>query len=150
MKTCPVCHARCFEDMDVCYGCLHRFGQGDPALVEGFDELAECIVEPVVAAVRESGGVSGAGAGANRPDDVRPAVVRADGGCCAGEGFVAGANGEAAGGPIADGAAEPAERVKATVHPSKGMHGTMVVRIEIPASMFRMSAREPAPEAPRR
>lgn len=24
-KECPVCHALCFSDMDVCYGCLHRF-----------------------------------------------------------------------------------------------------------------------------
>lgn len=25
MKTCPVCQATCFDDMDVCYGCMHRF-----------------------------------------------------------------------------------------------------------------------------
>jgi hypothetical protein len=25
MKTCPVCKARCFDDMEICYGCLHRF-----------------------------------------------------------------------------------------------------------------------------
>ena len=25
MKTCPVCKARCFDDMDICYGCMHRF-----------------------------------------------------------------------------------------------------------------------------
>lgn len=25
LKECPVCHARCFADMDVCYGCLHSF-----------------------------------------------------------------------------------------------------------------------------
>lgn len=30
MKTCPICHATCFDDMDVCYGCLHRFGEGEP------------------------------------------------------------------------------------------------------------------------
>lgn len=24
-KECPVCHARLFSDMDVCYGCLHSF-----------------------------------------------------------------------------------------------------------------------------
>lgn len=28
LKECPVCHARCFEDMDVCYGCLHSFERG--------------------------------------------------------------------------------------------------------------------------
>ncbi|WP_283169748.1 hypothetical protein [Curtanaerobium respiraculi] len=36
MKICPVCKARCFDDMDVCFGCMHRFdddeetGQGEP------------------------------------------------------------------------------------------------------------------------
>lgn len=25
MKICPICHARCFDDMDVCYGCMHHF-----------------------------------------------------------------------------------------------------------------------------
>ncbi len=25
IKECPICHARCFADMDVCYGCLHVF-----------------------------------------------------------------------------------------------------------------------------
>ena len=27
IKGCPVCHARCFADMDVCYGCLHVFSE---------------------------------------------------------------------------------------------------------------------------
>lgn len=27
MKVCPVCKARAFDDMEVCYGCLHRFGE---------------------------------------------------------------------------------------------------------------------------
>lgn len=25
MKICPVCSARCFEDMEICFGCMHRF-----------------------------------------------------------------------------------------------------------------------------
>lgn len=25
VKTCPVCGARCFSDMDTCYNCLHSF-----------------------------------------------------------------------------------------------------------------------------
>lgn len=29
MKTCPVCGARCFDDMEVCYGCLHDFTRED-------------------------------------------------------------------------------------------------------------------------
>lgn len=28
-KECPVCHARCFADMPVCYGCLHVFAEGE-------------------------------------------------------------------------------------------------------------------------
>ena len=30
MKTCPVCKARLFEDMDTCYGCMHRFDEDEP------------------------------------------------------------------------------------------------------------------------
>ena len=31
MKICPVCKSRCFDDMQVCYGCMHRFDeQGGP------------------------------------------------------------------------------------------------------------------------
>lgn len=25
MKSCPVCQASCFDDMEVCYACMHRF-----------------------------------------------------------------------------------------------------------------------------
>lgn len=25
-KVCPQCGSRCFADMDICYGCLHHFG----------------------------------------------------------------------------------------------------------------------------
>lgn len=28
MKQCPVCKSQCFDDMDVCYGCMHRFDEG--------------------------------------------------------------------------------------------------------------------------
>lgn len=34
MVQCPVCKSLCFDDMDVCYGCMHRFG-ADPG-AEGF------------------------------------------------------------------------------------------------------------------
>lgn len=27
IKECPVCHAWCFSDMDICYGCLHDFSK---------------------------------------------------------------------------------------------------------------------------
>lgn len=29
MKTCPVCAAKAFDDVEVCYGCLHRFEEGE-------------------------------------------------------------------------------------------------------------------------
>ena len=29
VKECPVCHARCFSDMDVCYNCLHSFKRNE-------------------------------------------------------------------------------------------------------------------------
>ncbi|MDO4182103.1 MAG: hypothetical protein Q4E12_00635 [Coriobacteriia bacterium] len=31
MKTCPTCNATCFDDMPVCYGCLHSFADEDAA-----------------------------------------------------------------------------------------------------------------------
>ena len=31
MKTCPICQATCFDDMDTCYGCLHRFNAANEA-----------------------------------------------------------------------------------------------------------------------
>lgn len=34
MKTCPTCHTLVFEDMAVCYSCLHRFGEEPPADAE--------------------------------------------------------------------------------------------------------------------
>ena len=27
MKICPTCNARCFDDMELCYGCLHDFNK---------------------------------------------------------------------------------------------------------------------------
>lgn len=27
MKTCPVCKANCFDDMEICFGCLHSFAR---------------------------------------------------------------------------------------------------------------------------
>ena len=38
MKSCPICHAAAFNDAKVCYGCLHRFEEGEdrlPADAEG-------------------------------------------------------------------------------------------------------------------
>ena len=28
MKTCPICSATCFDDMEICFECLHDFSAG--------------------------------------------------------------------------------------------------------------------------
>ncbi len=38
MKTCPTCHSAVFEDMDLCYACLHRFKANPSSASEGLDE----------------------------------------------------------------------------------------------------------------
>ena len=27
MRTCPVCEAKSFDDMEICFGCMHRFSE---------------------------------------------------------------------------------------------------------------------------
>ncbi len=64
MKECPICKAWCFDDMDVCYGCMHHFdaqGSGmsaDPSSAaastsEGATEVMEAVAprEPFAGAV---------------------------------------------------------------------------------------------------
>ncbi len=42
MKECPVCKARCFADMSVCYNCLHSFGSpGQQAASRDGDRAGE-------------------------------------------------------------------------------------------------------------
>lgn len=45
MKTCPYCQSTAFEDMDVCYGCLHPFKQPIDRLpsVENESDLTICL-----------------------------------------------------------------------------------------------------------
>ena len=31
MRVCPVCHARAFDDAEICYGCMYRFGGKETA-----------------------------------------------------------------------------------------------------------------------
>lgn len=35
MKVCPVCKSLCFDDMPVCYECMHGFDRGTPCAAEG-------------------------------------------------------------------------------------------------------------------
>ena len=51
MKECPVCGARCFDDMEVCYGCLHDFSREDTspigqAVPSSYDQEIEEAVMP--------------------------------------------------------------------------------------------------------
>ena len=34
MKQCPICQSIAFDDADVCYGCLHRFEEGEGVMAE--------------------------------------------------------------------------------------------------------------------
>ena len=112
MKTCPICKSRCFDDMAVCYGCLHRFDE-------------ETAGSRVCAS-----GVSGACEPIDLPADEVRAVSRGDG-----ESFCAQAGDRL---PVEGGGAG---KVTATVRPSRGQHGALVVRIEIPASILKESRR---------
>lgn len=40
MKACPVCHARTFDDADVCYGCMHRYEGQQPGSSAAADDAA--------------------------------------------------------------------------------------------------------------
>lgn len=68
IKECPVCHARCFADMEVCYGCLHPFTEEENQIsavstthipisleVKGDLEESDLKVDGVKAGVFESG-----------------------------------------------------------------------------------------------
>ena len=76
MKTCPVCHAQVFDDMPVCFGCMHRFEEGDgPTAVPAASSLsAPPAAAPVSAAGAHPAGADWAvGVGAH-PVAVVPAV----------------------------------------------------------------------------
>ncbi|MGN0301807.1 MAG: hypothetical protein ACI4BI_02920 [Anaerotardibacter sp.] len=32
MKECPICRELCFDDMEICFGCLHRFSSDEEVL----------------------------------------------------------------------------------------------------------------------
>lgn len=49
MKVCPVCGSRCFDDMDVCYGCLHDFlREGSSPACQAVESDCEAEVEEAV------------------------------------------------------------------------------------------------------
>ena len=128
MKVCPVCHARCFDDMETCFGCMHRFGDGD---FEPIDDLD--VAEPRMS---DSMGAAGSAMGPAEEEKVPRGEGAVPSESRAGKAFdesLGALAGKAEGG-------EKAERVVATVQPARGMHGALVVRVEIPTSMLRTSA----------
>lgn len=48
MKVCPVCKATCFKDMDVCFGCMHRFGEPEESDFERGDDASVLVAGPSV------------------------------------------------------------------------------------------------------
>lgn len=54
MKTCPRCQSITFDDMEVCYGCLHRFkAEEPPAAVAEESTLLESMPYPIPAELSE-------------------------------------------------------------------------------------------------
>lgn len=45
MKICPICKARCFEDMEICYGCMHRFEAEEGSACASVPSLARSAQE---------------------------------------------------------------------------------------------------------
>lgn len=50
MRTCPICHTAVFDDMDTCYGCMHRFEE----------EEGRCDADAMEAALGTEPGAAGA------------------------------------------------------------------------------------------
>ena len=86
MKTCPICHAKAFDDAETCYGCLHRFGEsaavGDaPCAVSGdaapapCDEVTDADADPdaAVAVTADAADAVSAIAAAPAPESAPPA-----------------------------------------------------------------------------
>ena len=54
MRTCPVCHATSFDDVQTCFSCMHRFEDDtevvfeEPAIAEPPKRVEIPLVEPVV------------------------------------------------------------------------------------------------------
>lgn len=76
VKTCPVCHARLFADMDTCFNCMYRFGS-NPALEAKAAERAQA--QPMHGAAE--GPPSEEGSQPSEPlDGVQPPKAAASGG----------------------------------------------------------------------
>ena len=43
MKECPSCKAWCFDDMETCFGCLHRFGREEDEQTSPSAQMADAL-----------------------------------------------------------------------------------------------------------
>ena len=43
MKECPSCKAWCFDDMETCFGCLHRFGREEDEQASPSAQMADAL-----------------------------------------------------------------------------------------------------------
>lgn len=86
MKTCPTCGARAFDDAEVCYGCLHRYGAGEETVLRSDpDEIAgeaRRADPPPIAVPCATMGAMGSEArvATARPECVRPEAIRSGAG----------------------------------------------------------------------
>ncbi|MGN0262077.1 MAG: hypothetical protein ACI4B9_04415 [Eggerthellaceae bacterium] len=85
MKVCPVCKATSFKDMDVCFGCMHRFGEPEESDFERGDDEGVLTTGP--SAFRESGSVPNA----SMEEGARSQVPGASGVLSGSDGGIAGA-----------------------------------------------------------
>lgn len=53
MKTCPICKSTSFDDMEICFGCMHRFDEAPYAAVEVMEAHEIDVEEPKIEASRQ-------------------------------------------------------------------------------------------------
>ena len=73
LKRCPTCRTWVFEDMDICYACMYRFGS-DLAREEAVQRETPLDESDPVASASESACVTGVPAGNAERDGVRQTV----------------------------------------------------------------------------
>lgn len=73
MKTCPVCKSLCFDDMPVCYGCMHDFERD---VIDEPEEAVPPVSSCVAASAEEANRAKTSGAGASGGVNVRDDAAR--------------------------------------------------------------------------
>lgn len=78
MKTCPVCQSQCFDDMEICYGCMYHFTPRADAGGTGLGVLAPTGGAPVFTAGGFSGEVASSAFTQSQSASPAPSVVQHD------------------------------------------------------------------------